>query len=753
MKNTKTIISLLIVAILFLSLCAVCCKNGEDSTEFLTNVFRGEEFVLQEGWSLSTIVTPSYDPETNTVRCFANHPVERVMADGTVFYPLEYARFSLTLDEVVEQEVAESVLCGCYADDGFWALAEDYPDRTRHILLTHEGQAAADLTASLGNGAGNVRSIRRDGDRFLILTEETVFCFETDGTLRFTVNGTGELVSLLRDGNGTLWAEGFYREGRGIAVVNLEDRSFGVVRLLPSDVTELCEGADGCLYAHMQDGIYLLKLTGNGKISTEKKVDFLASSIDGPNAVLLAAVDGDTFLLRETRENETHDAVPVLYRRSTDIDLAEITTLELAHAFPLDASLRSFIVAFNKSETGCRIVVSDYSDRNTSENPLAGAEQLAFDIVTGGARPDVVIGMPGAEDVNTLCRKGLFSDLLQFMENDDFITEDNLFGAVRTAYVKDGKLWGLPLSFTVSSIWSVPELLGPYADRKGWSLDDLLDFAENLPDGTRLINGLSRERAADLLLGPLGYRIFLDWEQGTCSFDSPAFLRWLNFLAALPNARDAEKITDNEELHRLYRSREIALEEDYVYDLINWYRREAIWGTDEPVRIGYPSENGDGAATAAESMFLITSYCSSPDAAWEFIRFCFRENENRSAKDIKEIPALKSTFDKVALVNAEKSVVVSFNGTVGVFVPDPDTPVSEDELDTPGILRTINADSIARLKAELDWPGFPIGDALPGEIGEIVDEEISVFLASAISAKDCSARIQSRVSIWLAEHK
>ena len=39
------------------------------------------------------------------------------------------------------------------------------------------------------------------------------------------------------------------------------------------------------------------------------------------------------------------------------------------------------------------------------------------------------------------------------------------------------------------------------------------------------------------------------------------------------------------------------------------------------------------------------------------------------------------------------------------------------------------------------------------EILGIIDEEISVFLGGAVSAEDCAARIQSRVSLWLAEHK
>ena len=190
-----------------------------------------------------------------------------------------------------------------------------------------------------------------------------------------------------------------------------------------------------------------------------------------------------------------------------------------------------------------------------------------------------------------------------------------------------------------------------------------------------------------------------------------------------------------------------------MYDHTNWFRRAAIFDTDDAVRIGYPSENGDGAAVMAESVFLITDFCSSPDAAWEFVRFCFRENENRSGRDIPEIPALKSTFDQAVAEDMNKSVAVYFDGTLRIFAPGPDNPSKEGELDTPGILRKIDSNSMERLKAELDLPCFPIGDALPGEVREIIEEEISTFLGGAIRAEDCANRIHSRVSIWLAEHK
>jgi hypothetical protein len=49
--------------------------------------------------------------------------------------------------------------------------------------------------------------------------------------------------------------------------------------------------------------------------------------------------------------------------------------------------------------------------------------------------------------------------------------------------------------------------------------------------------------------------------------------------------------------------------------------------------------------------------------------------------------------------------------------------------------------------------GRPFREELPYEARAIVNEEISSYLGGVGSARDCAEKIQSRVSIWLAEHQ
>ena len=57
----------------------------------------------------------------------------------------------------------------------------------------------------------------------------------------------------------------------------------------------------------------------------------------------------------------------------------------------------------------------------------------------------------------------------------------------------------------------------------------------------------------------------------------------------------------------------------------------------------------------------------------------------------------------------------------------------------------------------LDWfdnkIGLPLTKSVKTEVADIINEEISAYLSGIRTAEDCAGIIQSRVSIWLAEHE
>ena len=76
-----------------------------------------------------------------------------------------------------------------------------------------------------------------------------------------------------------------------------------------------------------------------------------------------------------------------------------------------------------------------------------------------------------------------------------------------------------------------------------------------------------------------------------------------------------------------------------------------------------------------------------------------------------------------------------------------------DDLQRPGILFHYTKELAESFKPLLDEVGSPRTAIVNEEIADIINEEISAFCADACTAEDCAKRIQSRVSLWLAEHK
>ena len=62
-------------------------------------------------------------------------------------------------------------------------------------------------------------------------------------------------------------------------------------------------------------------------------------------------------------------------------------------------------------------------------------------------------------------------------------------------------------------------------------------------------------------------------------------------------------------------------------------------------------------------------------------------------------------------------------------------------------------EQIARVRSWLDSAGGRAIDLLPPEVNDLIREEISAWMGGVGTPEECAAKIQSRVSIWLAENR
>ena len=444
-------------------------------------------------------------------------------------------------------------------------------------------------------------------------------------------------------------------------------------------------------------------------------------------------------------------------------------------AVPIDAD---FVVAYTKdpdaeikeavkrleTERGLKVAVLDYSQFNVPGDKNAGSERLALDLTTGTVKPDLILAQRDSNVVaQTVLNKNLYADLGPYLETDPHINRDNVFGTVLESFTdKDGKIWGLANVMTAYTLLGNDALLGDLAGREGWTVGELLDFAESLPEDVVLSTDTRSPNTS--LLGENGYLSFVDLDAGTCSFDSPEFLRWLRFLDGLPTYEEfmlsplAPKTAEDEADVRYlyYHAGKVALAEAVYPNLQSMVRDPAIFGTKEFTRIGHVGSESIF-DLSFNNVFMIGKDAARPDLAWEVIAACMEPQRWPDGRVIPggTVPVLKDAYDELCEQYYDMYIIADFSGGGGGMAEkDPEIEFTEDMLDEPGYIIEFTEEDALRLKKDLDSRSVTrIADRLPPEIKSIAEEEISAFLAGQSSAEDCVKKIQSRVSIWLAEHK
>ena len=80
--------------------------------------------------------------------------------------------------------------------------------------------------------------------------------------------------------------------------------------------------------------------------------------------------------------------------------------------------------------------------------------------------------------------------------------------------------------------------------------------------------------------------------------------------------------------------------------------------------------------------------------------------------------------------------------------------ITDEDRQSPHVSGIFTEEDYAKLIGTLDEAGVSAFRTKKyTEVGKIIQEEISAFLGGVGSAEDCAKKIQSRASIWLAEHQ
>lgn len=419
---------------------------------------------------------------------------------------------------------------------------------------------------------------------------------------------------------------------------------------------------------------------------------------------------------------------------------------------------------FNKSQDKYRIDVIDYSKYNDPDDiyGYGAQEQLRLDIVAGNA-PDIII-TDDHELIDFYGSKGAFCDLYTFMENDPDVNRETLLPNILEALEdSDGKLWSLTPDFFVHTT-AVKKKFG---QKENWTLDDMIELYDNAPaTADHLYDSIENKDMLRMLIS--GADDLVDYEKGTCNFDSDEFIKMLRFADRFTDKiQMPDKETDPYGHQAYYTDKFYWWSQDRVLmekDILigegenNYSYARYVEAKDEITLTGFPTTNGTGGKIEGAMYIAILNTCPDKEGAWQFVRSHF----------LPEYQGTGQTYlDRIDYQNNTSSVrwipvrIDAFNEymdwTMHLYGFDPETgetievPSREQQGEMMYPLTQEERDDLARYIMScrsIMGKSFYMTD---DSVMDICLEEASRFFAGDATAENTAEMIQNRCSILVSE--
>ena len=433
---------------------------------------------------------------------------------------------------------------------------------------------------------------------------------------------------------------------------------------------------------------------------------------------------GDLFYLADSRLTKVHpDMVPVKKTLTLGC-FADATAYGYEYSeteYTCPETILDAIMRFNQSDPEYRIVLKPmvwHEDAERNRLMIELATDPDIDVLDTSLLP------PGAVD------KKLLVDLLPYIDADPDISREDFIPTLLAAMTERGGMYEYTDKFTLLTMLGAEHL---DIKQDEWTIDKALDVLTQ----EERVNSMTQEKMV-MLFSWAATAEFMDRANGTCSFDSPAFIGWLELMKKIPVIEP--------EGANVYRtgcdwliSHDFACEAGYS---------PRMTFKDEANVLGFPSSMGTGSyfmkLLPADGMghhgelhlskgVVITQGCntslgimaSSPnrDGAWRFVK-TFMQGESEPYLS-EGIPVFRESFDQAV------------ENTMQRKQSNVDDYESFNEQDAAAMRKLVYGTDRLVIRDE----------AVTGTI----QKQIEAFLGGAITAEQAAKQIQSRMSIYMAE--
>ena len=394
---------------------------------------------------------------------------------------------------------------------------------------------------------------------------------------------------------------------------------------------------------------------------------------------------------------------------------------------------------YNQNSQIYRAEIRRYSAEN-------GDEQLKADIISGDA-PDVC-QMSSPEVMYNFANAGALADLGELSAKYGGMTLDRFMSNIVEAMTYKGKVWAMPQSYMLSGLIADRNVIS--REEADWDMERFLDISGKMPEGMQLADKYSFYERADLfdMLCTSSLYNWVDYEKCTCNFDSPEFVRVLEFCRDVPVTFSSEFLSDvtgaesaviATENAAALRNREAMISvQHYIsnFNNIASIPRLRTFEMAETTMLPYPSPDCRG-MIYPETMYAVSSN-GFTEGAWDYLNFIFSDDNQLfvpgTQMTIMSFPVVRSAFEKLKELN-QSSTSQGHSNSNGYEVEYPIRLKPEDLEYICGFIEN---------STHLSTKSCPAA--------AIALEEFLTFSGGEQTAEQCAKMIQDRVSIYLSEN-
>ena len=391
------------------------------------------------------------------------------------------------------------------------------------------------------------------------------------------------------------------------------------------------------------------------------------------------------------------------------------------------SDLLQWVNLYNENHSDVKIEIINYLDNHSDLDEAL--DQIKIEI-NAGKGPDMINFGRQYSPLDASC--GMMADLYPFMQNDEYFDEQDFYYNILEAFEVGDSLYVLVPNYSIDSYATTNREL---VDLERMDIKQLADAYNTLDEEGILFPGETKKAVFGMICyGSL--ENYIDWDAGTCNFNSESFKDILQFADQFPLYLN---ISDDYSAKKMITEGHVLLYPVYIDDVYGTTSIRMLYG-ETPTYIGYPFDSGCGSMAAISGIAIgISSTSKNKEEAWCFLRSLldgeFQDNINNglplrvSSLEQKLEEAMKTEYD----ANGEKVVkeLLRFDGEEPVSIYE----ISAEDAETLKLL-------IGKIEfnASVDY-----------NLYEIMLEEADYLFNDDRRVDDVADIIQNRASIYISE--